>query len=245
MIATILTQTSTAVATPMGVVASCPWYSRGTIFGIVLLGFVAVAALAIGVYVFLKMKKENAFLIGEVQNLLTKYGNIKQKVANLKDEVEALNRLPQAHACGAQSAAATASAGGVQSVSAGASKPVAASQHKASAPAAPPKTVKFGTPMMPDQGTGRLKFAARSLHASSNSDLFKLELDANGTTGTYHINSDATTQILNDLDLFKIFVAPFTMPVSLNRAKVKEVKEGTLVKEGSYWVVERRLTVTF
>lgn len=99
--------------------------------------------------------------------------------------------------------------------------------------------------MMPDPTTGRIQFAVRSLHDSSDRDLFKLELDSNGTTGTYHINPNATTRIMNDLQLFQSFVAPFTVSGPIDRARIKELKEGTLVKEGSYWVVERRLTVTF
>lgn len=234
MITTILTLISTAVATPVGVVARCPWYSPGTIFGIILLAAVAIAGLVLAVLALLKMKKENVFLTNEVQKVLNQYGNVKQRVETLEKGLDAVKRQPQAQApVAAQRAQATPA------------KPSSTALHKPVAPTAAPKTVKYGTPMMPDPTTGRIQFAVRSLHDSSDRDLFKLELDSNGTTGTYHINPNATTRIMNDLQLFQSFVAPFTVSGPIDRARIKELKEGTLVKEGSYWVVERRLTVTF
>lgn len=245
MIAVILSLTSTAVATPLGVVARCPWYSPGTIFGINLLAAVAIAGLVLAVLALLKMKKENVFLTNEVQKVLNQYGNIKQRVETLEKDLATMKQARQAYTPGPQPAhpAKPASvAPRAQAASASPAQPAPAAQRK---PAAQPKIVKYGTPLMPDTATGRLKFAVRSLHDSSDNGLFKLELDSNGTTGTYHINPNATTQIMNDLQLFQNFVAPFTVSGSIDRARIKEVKEGTLVKEGSSWVVERRLTVTF
>lgn len=106
-------------------------------------------------------------------------------------------------------------------------------------------TVMYGTPQAPDPATGKVRFHTRSIFKDSSIDsYFELHLNEAQGTGTYHINSEATTAILKDLQTFANFVDSFSVSGNLGASKLTEVTEGTLVKDGSYWVIQQLLKIS-
>ncbi|MDE5877010.1 MAG: hypothetical protein K2H47_05890 [Muribaculaceae bacterium] len=108
----------------------------------------------------------------------------------------------------------------------------------------PTTLIRYATSRMPDE-LGVLRFSERSMSEEpSEQKMFILELDPVSGTGTYKINPKAMNTILQDLDVFKNFVKPFSVTGNITGATVIDKVIGRIVKDGPYWVVEQPLEIT-
>lgn len=109
----------------------------------------------------------------------------------------------------------------------------------------PPATqIRYATLRMPDE-LGVLRFSERSMSEEpSEQKMFILELDPISGTGTYRINPKAMSTILQDLDVFKNFVKPFSVTGNITGATVIDKVIGKIIKDGQYWVVDQPLEIT-
>ena len=103
--------------------------------------------------------------------------------------------------------------------------------------------IRYASMQAPD-GNGILRISERSMTTvSSQQKMFELELDMEAGTGVYRVNMDAKPLILQDLLMFKAFVKPFTFSGDVHRATIKNVKDGRIVRQDGFWVVEEPLEV--
>ncbi|MBD5312083.1 MAG: hypothetical protein HDS13_08030 [Bacteroides sp.] len=116
--------------------------------------------------------------------------------------------------------------------------------HRKDQMSSPSSQIRYATLRMPDE-LGVLRFSERSMSEEpSEQKMFILELDPISGTGTYKINPKAMSTILQDLDVFKNFVKPFSITGSITGATVIDKVVGRIVKNGQYWVVEQPLEIT-
>lgn len=106
------------------------------------------------------------------------------------------------------------------------------------------KEIRYATLQSPDEH-GHLRFSERSMSNSPTAEkMFILYLDPISGTGTYKLNPDAISLILNDLQLFHDFVKPFSFNGNPMNATLKDKKEGRITKIGDFWVVDELLEIT-
>ena len=104
--------------------------------------------------------------------------------------------------------------------------------------------VRYANLQSPDEN-GVLRFSERSMtEANSAQKMFVLELDVQAGVGTYRINPDATRMIMDDLQMFKDYVKPFTFSGNPAQASIKDLHLGKLTKQGAYWMVDTLLEVS-
>lgn len=102
----------------------------------------------------------------------------------------------------------------------------------------------FANLQSPDKN-GTLKFAIRGFSAqSSPQKMFILEIDNSIGKGTYKVNPEAVSMIMNDLQLFNSFVKPYNFSGNPDNAKISTIKPGTIYKSGLFWIVEELLDVS-
>lgn len=105
--------------------------------------------------------------------------------------------------------------------------------------------VKYGSIQAPDS-EGVLRIVDRSLSdTSSTSKWFVISYQEGSSAGSYTMNSDAASEILQDLQTFQLFVEPFTLSGSVLPMSISVVHEGTLQRMERGWVVKKRLAVKF
>lgn len=105
--------------------------------------------------------------------------------------------------------------------------------------------VKYGSIQAPDS-EGVLRIADRSLsNVSSPSKWFVISYQEGSSTATYTINLDAMGEILQDLQTFQLFTAPFTLSNAALPTHVSVAHEGVLHRVEKGWVVKKRLVVKF
>lgn len=104
--------------------------------------------------------------------------------------------------------------------------------------------VRYANMQSPDEN-GVLRFSERSMtEANSAQKMFVLELDILTGVGTYRINPDATRMIMDDLQMFKDYVKPFTFSGKPAQATIKDLHLGKLTKQGTFWLVDTLLEVS-
>lgn len=82
------------------------------------------------------------------------------------------------------------------------------------------------------------------VESSSPQKMFVLELDMQAGSGTYRVNQDAMRMILDDLQMFKDYVKPFSFSGNPTHAIILDKHLGKVTKQGAYWVVEAPLEMS-
>lgn len=96
----------------------------------------------------------------------------------------------------------------------------------------------------PDQN-GDLKFAIRGFSSQpSVNKMFIVEVDETAGRGIYKVNSDAMMMILNDLQLFNLFVKPYNFSGRTDNLRISTRKPGVISKNGQVWMVEEKLEIS-
>lgn len=202
-------------------------------------GFIAwlglIAAILVGVYFWKKVNSLNAQLSllqskfnkvdKDFKELNERSEVLSEKIANLNNRKDDFSDRRQAE---------------IQAAKISHTKPVRRVDDQKTTRAV---EMKYANPQAPDS-LGVVRFSERSMvETPSLQKFFILELDNLSGRGTYQINQSALSEILQDLQMIKEFVKPFTLSPNAVYSSIEDVKKGTIVKKGSSWEVENLLEI--
>ena len=105
------------------------------------------------------------------------------------------------------------------------------------------KEIFYSSIQEPDR-EGKLRIAERSMtDVSSPRKWFIVEFREGDNYGTYTINPDAKSEMIEQLESLQYFVNPFSL--NSTPKDIIVVREGTIEKEEKFWIVKEKATIKF